>query len=151
MNLFEYDKALTECIDLETGEIDAEKFEALEMEREQKLENLAMWYKDCNAKAGAIKEEEKALKERREAYERKADSLKNYLDSYLAGTKFETAKVRISYRKSERLVIAEDAKIAKKWLKVSTTVDKAGIKAELKAGKKVKGCSLETVNNIGIK
>lgn len=151
MNLFDYDVALTQCIDEETGEIDIAKFDALELERDQKIEDLAMLYKECLAKSNAIKEEMGNLKERKDAYDKRAKSIKEYLNSYLAGARFETPKVRISFRKSERLIIAEDAEIDDRWKKASYSIDRAGIKEELKKGSVIEGCSLEVFNNIGIK
>lgn len=46
MNLYEYDRRLEECIDTETGEVDVEKLEQLNLERTEKLENLIMWSKE---------------------------------------------------------------------------------------------------------
>ena len=47
MTLYEIDNAILECIDLETGEIiDTDKLDALQLERETKIENVALWIKD---------------------------------------------------------------------------------------------------------
>ena len=44
MTIFEIDEAILECVDLETGEIiDAERLDALQMERDKKIENVALW------------------------------------------------------------------------------------------------------------
>ena len=43
-SLYEINEAIMNTIDLETGEItDFDKFEALQMERNEKLENIALW------------------------------------------------------------------------------------------------------------
>ena len=112
MTLYEIDKSIIECLDLETGEItDAERLDALQIERETKLENTALYIKNLLAEAEAIKAEEKALAERRKAKENKAENLKKYLADNLSGEKFETAKVNISFRKSAKVEISEPEKL----------------------------------------
>ena len=56
MTLYEIDKAIMECVDLETGEIiDTEQLDKLTMEREAKLENVACWIKELKVEAEALK------------------------------------------------------------------------------------------------
>ena len=64
MTLYEIDQALLACIDMETGEVDIEKYEQLAEEKDKKIENIACYYKALTAEAEAIKAEEKALAER---------------------------------------------------------------------------------------
>ena len=102
MTLYEIDNAILECIDLETGEIiDTDKLDALQLERETKIENVALWIKDLKAEAEAIKSEKLALAERQRVAENKAESLKNWLAYALDGQKFSTARCAVSFRKSE--------------------------------------------------
>ena len=61
MTLYEIDAALMACIDPETGEIDADAWEALSLDREVKIENTALLIKDLLAEANMIKQEEDAL------------------------------------------------------------------------------------------
>ena len=153
MNLYEIDSAIMNCVDAETGEIiDTEALEDLEIARDQKIENIACWIKNLLSDAKALKEEKDNLTARQKAAENKAASLKAYLSSYLNGEKFKTAKVAISYRKSDSVNIAEGAVIPEEYLKYSEpTPDKIGLKAALKAGEKIQGISLVTSNNIQIK
>ena len=61
-NLYEIDKGIMECLDAETGEvIDPERLDALFMERNQKIENVACWVKNLLSDAEAIKAEKDAL------------------------------------------------------------------------------------------
>ena len=47
MTLYEIDNAILDCIDLETGEIiDVDKLNELQLEKETKIENVALWIKD---------------------------------------------------------------------------------------------------------
>ena len=153
MNLFELDAALYECVDAETGEIiDEDKLNELSMERDEKVENIACWIKNLKAQAAAIKQEEENLYDRRKVAENKAESLSKYLTSYLNGGKFETAKVKVSFRKSETLEVSESAKIPKKWYKPQDpTLDKAGLKKAVKEGLKIKGVEIVEKQNLQIK
>lgn len=109
MNIYEIDNAMMSLIDEETGEIkDFSAFEELQMQREEKIENVALWYKNLVAESKAIREEEKALAERRKSLENKAENLKNFINRTLDGNKFSTSKVAISYRKSTAVEVDDE-------------------------------------------
>ena len=109
MNIYEIDNEMFSLIDEETGEIkDYEAFEELQMQREEKIENVALWYKNLIAESKAIREEEKALAERRKSLENKAENLKNFINRTLQGNKFATPKVAISYRKSTAVEVDDE-------------------------------------------
>lgn len=56
MTLYEIDQAIQGLVDPETGELmDYEAFAALQMDRDAKIENMALWYKDLMADAMAAK------------------------------------------------------------------------------------------------
>lgn len=153
MKLYEIDKAILECVDQETGEIiDTEKLSELQMQKDTKVENIALWIKDLLAEADAIKNEKNKLAERQKTAENKATSLKKYLEYVLSGDKFKTPKVSISYRKSESVTILNGCEIPKKYLKYSEpTIDKLSIKKAIKDGEKVPGVELTINQNIQIK
>lgn len=110
MNLYEIDSALMALVDEETGEVaDWDAFEALQMERETKIENVACWYKNLAAEAAAIKAEEDNLKKRREALTNRADRLKEYLKNALCGEQFQTARCAISWRKTTSVNVSDPA------------------------------------------
>ena len=97
MRLFEIDERLASCVkisddqavDTETGEvIDIEAIEALEMEREQKIENIGLWIKELTAQSEALKAEKNRLAEREKSAKSKAERLKEFLTAYLDGKKF---------------------------------------------------------------
>ena len=151
MTLYEIEVKMLECIDPETGEIDEEMLNALEMEKEAKLENVALWIKDLKAEAEAIKNEEASLKKRRESSTNKMESLKRYLTWALDGNKFKTSRVAISYRKSESVKISEDANVPEQYRRVKWEPDKTALKDALKAGETFDGISLEEKQSIQIK
>lgn len=155
MNLYEIDDAILACVDQETGDIlDLEKLEALEIEHDAKISNLACWVKDLRSEAAAIKAEKDALDKRMKAKDNLADRISNYLENYLNGAKFEDSRCAISYRKSESTEIAEDLDLntlPDDCKKITVTANKTAIKAALKNGVMIDGCTLVTKNNIQIK
>ena len=153
MNLYEIDNEIMSCVDMETGEIiDAEKLDQLQMDRERKIENIALWIKNLISDAEALKAEKQAFADRQKAAENKAASLKKYLSDYLAGEKYKSAKVSVSFRKSESVNILDMSKIPEQYLKVAEpTADKTGIKNALKAGEVIAGAELIENQNIQIK
>ena len=109
MTIYEIDNEIMNCIDMETGEvIDTDKLNELQMERDEKIENVALWIKELKAESEAIKNEKQALAERQRVAENKAESLKNWLAYALNGEKFKTAKCSISYRNSESVEVTEE-------------------------------------------
>lgn len=151
-SLYEINKEILECVDTESGEIiDEEKLENLELEKNDKLENIALWIKNLKAEAEMIKAEKKNLDARIKSCENKADRLTELLKKELGGDKFKTAKVDISYRKSERVEITDLSVIPVEFLTVTTSADKTEIKKLLKSGVEVKGAELVENNNMQIK
>lgn len=152
-NLYEINNAIMQCFDTETGEIvDYEAFEKLQMERDQKIENVALWYKNLVSDAAAYKAEKESFAEREKAAKAKAESLKKYLDTALDGNGFKTTRVAVTYRSSEAVVVDDVFSVGNKYLKYGDpTVDKAAVKKALKAGEKIDGVHLEERNNISIK
>lgn len=156
MNLYDIEYEITNCVDSETGEIiDEKRLDALQMAREKKIENILLWIKNLKSEAGAIREEEKKLADRRQSDEKKAESLTQYVQNALNGEKFKTSRVVVSYRKSEA-VIVDDLQLMQEtcdeYLKYKDPEpDKAKIKAALKDGITVPGCHLEERQNITIK
>lgn len=152
-NLYEIDAQIMACVDYETGEIiDEEKLQALQLEFNQKVEGIALWIKNLLAEAKMIKEEKDNLAERQKSCENKAASLKKYLSSALDGEKFKTAKVSVSYRKSESVEIEDISLLDDDYLKFKEPeADKTKIKAALKNGVSLEGVTLVEKNNIQIK
>ncbi len=155
MTLYEIDKSILECVDVETGEVvDVDKLTELEMFRDEKISNIACWIKDCKAEAEAIKAEKQALEKRQKVAENKAEALKNFLRVYLNGEKFKDGRCSISYRKSTSTKIDEDLDISRlpdEYKRVKVEADKTAIKDALSAGIEIKGCSLVENTSVIIK
>lgn len=153
MNLYEIDNAILDCVDAETGEVfDIDKFEELHLTRDAKVENICLWIKNLKAEAEALKAEKDSFAQRQKVAENKMESLKRYISGYLEGTPFESAKVKVSFRKSESLEISDIANIPDEYLKFKAPdVDKVELKKAVKAGLCIDGVQLVENKNIQIK
>lgn len=151
--LYEINNEILNCIDTETGEIvDVEKLAELQLARDEKIENIALWYKNLMSDAEQYKAEKAAFAEKERVAKNKAESLKKYLDSILAGAAFKTTRATVTYRASEGVVIDDISKVEDSYLKYAEpTPDKTAIKKALKDGVNVGGVHLESRNNISIK
>ena len=161
MNLYEIDKSILGLADPETGEItDWAKLEELQMERDQKIENVALWCKDLKAQAAAIREEEVALAKRRQEIESMIESRKRYLEGALQGRKFETARCCVSFRRSQKVEIT-DERAAVDWARENErydlltytlpTIGKSDLAPLLKAGEVIPGAKLVETVKMGVK
>jgi hypothetical protein len=151
--LYEIENAILECVDLETGEIvNAEQLAALQMERAEKIENVALWYKNLLSDAAAYKAEKDAFAEKERRAKAKAESLKQFLLSALAGEKYKSARVSISYRKSSSVVVDDVLQLPPKYVKFSLPEpDKTAIKQAIASGEEVDGARIEEKQSIQIK
>ena len=147
-------KAIEDGIDQETGEILDDKLsetlDALDKERDDKIEAVGLYRKDILAEADAVKAEADKLTERYKALIKKADSLKGYISKALDGKKFSTPRLSVSYRKSQSTEITDICLIPRDYLKFPDPEPKKdAIKKALKAGKDIPGATLkENVSTI---
>lgn len=153
-SLYEIDQEIMSCIDPETGEIiDMDKLEALQMERETKLESVALWIKNLKAEEAALKAEKEVFAEREKQTKAKREKLSEWLTTALNGEKLSTNKVAVSFRKSESVEIEDAEAIPEEYIriKVEKSPDKTAIKDAIKHGYDVVGCHLVVNSNIQIK
>lgn len=161
MTLYEIDKAIMDLVDPETGEItDFDALDALSMERNRKIENIACYYKNLAAAADALKREEETLAERRKSTENKAKRLKEYLSYALNGEKFQTPKCAVSFRKTTSVSVS-DPSCAIEWAEMTghkecvryraPEISKSEIAKILKSGVEVPGAELVQSISIGVK
>ena len=142
--------------DPETGEVATtddiiEQLGQLEMERSAILEYLAKVVLDTRAGVDALKNEEKRLKERRQALERKDERLMQILDRECAGQKTDCGVATVCYRKTTRVEVSDDQS-AIAWLKENCLdscykqpapeVSKSEVKKLLQSGTEVPGLAL---------
>lgn len=158
MTLYEIDQKIMELIDPETGELlDVDAFDALQMERSEKIENVALWVKNLAAEAAAIKGEVETLTARKNAAERRVDRLKAYLAYALNGEKFSTPRCAVSFRRTKS---CEPSAKFVEWALEAGRDDlltykgpepsKTAIKAALEAGQDVPAEMVERLS-VGVK
>lgn len=140
-------------IDEETGEIlNFDELDALQLEKNTKVENICLLIKNLRSDAEAYKNEKNSFEQKRKQAENKADRLTAYVQYILAGDKFKSSKVSVSYRKSEKIICPELLEVEPDYLRYKEPeLDKKKIKDAIKAGVKVKGCYMEESLNIQIK
>ena len=162
MKLYEVDQAIQSLLsqlepDPETGEIpmDADsiltELDGLQMERSRILEYLAKLVLNTRAEASSLKDEETRLRERRRSLERKDERIMAILDRECSGVKTDCSVATVSYRKTEKVDVADSA-AAVQWLRENSHTDcyripepevnKTEVKKLLKAGQKVPGTAL---------
>lgn len=146
MNIFNEEDLMSMCIDADTGEFDEAMFEGLKIERDKKIENIALWVLEDEAMAKNIKEQENKLKELRGILEQRIEKRKEFLRYIAEGKKLKTDRVTVSYRKSDAVKIVNEEIIPPEFkaVKTSYSICKDEIKKALKAGQAVNGAELES-------
>lgn len=159
MNLYEIDNAINDLIDDDTGEIvDLLAFNELNIERDKKIENIALYIKNLTSEINALKEEESNIKERISKKKNKVENLNKYLSGYIQAVglnKFETSKVVIGFRKSSKVEIDNEEEFVNKYKqfaneKVTYSIDKKSLKEYLKDNELL-GARIIENKNINIK
>lgn len=158
MSIYEIDDSIMSLVDMETGEIeDTKRFDELQMERTKKVENIGCYYKNLVAEVKAMKEEEANLEQRRKAVENKALRIKNLLVYALKGKKFESPRLRCSYRKAKSVHVDDDF-VA--WAEEHAddlltfkepTPNKAAIKAALEGGREIAHAAIVPSESLQVK
>ena len=160
--LYEINQEILDCVDPETGEIlDTEKLDALQMEREAKLEGVALWVKDLRAEAAAVKEEADKLTARKKALDNKIDGLKEWLKFALNGDKLKTPRCNVYQMHNQRVNVPDENGLINflqtleepdRFLRFpAPELRKDEIKKALKEGYEIPGAVLEETESVVIK
>lgn len=141
-------------VNTEDGEIlNLQQFEALQMERDAKVEGLACYIKNKLAEAEAIYAEINVLSYRAGAMKKEAERCKAYLAGALYGEKFETPRCKITWRKSEICNVLNIDAVPEvfKRTKVTVDADKTAIKKAIKSGMDIPGAEVIQKLNMTLK
>ena len=160
--LYEINQDILDCIDDESGEIlDVKKLDALQMEREAKLEGVALWIKDLKAESEAVKAEADKLTARKKALDNKIDGLKQWLLYALNGEKLNTPRCKVYQTHSQKVVIDDEKALVdmlmtspfgEKFLRVNEPeIDKNALKDSMKQGYEYEFAHLEQTESVVIK
>lgn len=154
MTLFEInhelEELLSQLVDEETGEINEDvyaKVEALEMNRDEKIDSWCYYLKQRKAELDAAKDMLNKAQLRYRAMEDSLDRTKQRLRELMNGEKFKSAFNTIYYTKSDVVMPDQDANIYDIdddfLVYAKPTLNKTKIKAALKLGIEIPGVHLE--------
>lgn len=150
------EQLLAQTYDAETGEITGD-YEAAEKLRQEVqalgLETLCKARANRLAVIANIKAEEERLKARRQRLEKTVDSLESDINAvYQRGDApvQYAGNFTISTRKSTQ-VITDGTFFDERFIRTTTSVDKAELKKALTAGEQIMGAHLQTNYNLQIK
>ena len=137
----------------------ADTLEGAAGELEVKAVNVAMFIRNLEASADAIKEAEKQMADRRKTLEKKADAIKTYLKNNMQAcgiTKIESPYFALTLKKNPPAVVIDNAGQVPSNLYVYPEApepfpDKKAIAELLKAGEVVNGAHLEQGERLEIK
>jgi len=156
MKLYELTEAYAEVLELDLEEQDLSTvLDSLQGTVAEKAEGILMVMKTLEAEQDAYSKEQARLNELKSKAKKKADAMKDYLAYNLQQMdikKLDTTLFKLSFRKSESVVVDDQTQLPEEYIKVKTTEspDKTALKKALKNGE-VKGCHIETKQNLQIK
>lgn len=165
MKLYEISSVILDVIesgysvDEETGEIlfEPADLDALQVERASKLEACALFTKNLQAEADAIKAERDRLDARLKARQRMVDRMKQYILACMLAlndTTFETPKVDMRIRRSSFVDVAcepDALPLDYQRREVTVTADKTALKKALQAGERIPGVMMAERESLTIK
>lgn len=142
--------------DPETGEIlQADALHAVEAEASEKIEATALYLRELQAEAKAIKVEADRMKARAEALEKKSETLKHLMLEVLpaVGGKVKTPSVTVFIRTSKAIEVADGVTLPDAFVTVRTTTtpNKTALKEAIEAGADIEGVRLVERESVQIK
>ncbi len=126
----------------------------IEADIEAKADNYAIIIRTLQADSTACGDEIKRLQARKKSLDANTSRLKQNLYEAMVAvgkTKFKTELNSFGTRKSERVVIDDDAEIDEQYRKIKIDFDRTAIKQAIKAGETIKGASLFTHESLSIR
>lgn len=155
----QYLQALQKIEDADNDDCVDDLLDSISTDLKEKATNVAMYIRNIEATAEAIKKAEGEMAARRKAIETKAEKIKQYLLENMQRTgisKIECPYFKISIRDNpESLVVDMGAQIPDEYYKLppppEKVLDKLALKKDLKEGLIVDGCRLEKKQRIEIK
>lgn len=153
-----YDKLENgEGIDQETGELDQELVNALQISQanlQAKGVDIGYVIKSFDDEIDLYDREIKRLTERKQALKNAQDRVKNNLKRAMEEfgiVEIKGQTLKISFRKSESVEIDNIDELDETYKRVKVEADKTAIKQAIKSGEKVKGARLVENNNLQIR
>jgi len=145
---------------LYSGDIDeqtvTDTLDGIRGEIEEKAKNVAMYIGNIESTAKAIKEQEKAMSERRKRLEAQAEGIRRYLKDKMQEceiSKIECPFFTMSIKKNPPKLVIDESQLDRNYTEAVITYKpkKDVIKQELKAGNEIQGARLEQGTRLDIK
>jgi len=154
--IYKIDQSIREVLDIQEDaclpESDVkDMLDMLKMDKEDLIEQVGLEYKNLEAQVVVLKDEMHSLKDRKEDAEDRMRKLKDILTEWLDGKKFETGKVKVTFRKAEETIIDDFENLSDEFVRIKYEPDKTAIKKAIKEGVKVEGAHIETKKSCTIK
>jgi len=163
MTLREIDASIMELFDEETGNLlegAEDAYSQLQVERNEKIRNTALYYKNVQAELDVIAWEQKRLQARKKGLENKSRGLYYLLGQALQGQNFHDPLVDVRYKKNPPRVEVHDEAAVIEWCRESGNLDcikfsqpeisKGDIKRLLRSGVDVPGVELVSEIRMGV-
>lgn len=160
-SLWEIDERLMNYqmeFDPDTGEwVNEDEWDAIQMDKTEKIVNTIKVIENKTALRDAVKAKEKNMSERVKTLDREINYLKARVGASLNYEKFETEDVKITFRKSESVVIKDESKIPAEFMEFKNVASpkKDAIKKYLKgiegSEEPCEWAEIQTKQNIQIK
>lgn len=155
MKLYEYDEIIDSLLNTDEGGADAQTglvfdpalLDRLEMERNEKIENLLLYAAQLETDAKDIGEYADKLSERAKAKKNKAESIREWLCGELlryGDKKFETKRIKATVTVRSKVNVLDESLVPEQYLrtKTETSPDKKALLAAMKAGEVIAGVTL---------
>ena len=157
MRLYDIDAAIESLIDEQTGEVlDYDVFLNHPMERDKKIENIALWIKNLDALSNAIAKEKKVLNERKLFCENRALELRERLSLILNGAEYKSAQALIQYHDQD--IVVTDDKFLDRAVGIGRYIEYPppmilydALLLDLRRGKNIEGAWLQKKKGLVIK
>ena len=108
MTLHEIDKAIIECIDEETGEVDVERLTELQLERDAKVKSVAEWVIELQGDIVKLKYEEDRIAAIKKQTSNRIDALKKWLCYALGNESYKGDTFKVNVRRNESVELDPD-------------------------------------------
>lgn len=168
MNLYDIDSTIKQIIeqgfvyDEETGEVffTSDDLENLEMQLDDKLNNIIGYIKSLNIQAESMKAIKDDYAKRQKSYEKKAENLKKYLDGFMQSNgkeKVESVNGVASYRKSKAVDFYDESLLNEfinehqEYATVKIEPSKSAIKSGIESGVVIPGAIIKENKNLSIR
>lgn len=142
-------------VDMETGEVFSltERLDALAIEKEEKIESVAIYLDDLNVKTAQLDEKIKYLQKLKKSVTSQVERLHGYLLYATNNKGLVTKNISVKVNKSERVIIDNEELVPEEFIKtkIETSPDKTAIKKAIKDGADFEFAHLQTCYNVDIK